>query len=330
MICETCGLDNPEGFKFCPRCGALLERRARLDQSKIKTQREAVLRTVRARGSTDEIVTPTWVWVMLVVYLAGIIVSIAIGFSVAFDVLERDSSTYSRQMLFDELKDDFWLAVVLSGMFYALATALAYLLVSRLNRHFRRDHELRAGIISLMNGAASSPDSRKVAEADLAMLSKIDEQINATERKRNPIVWALVVAAPFMVSLVQSWVLMSTESYRDYQQYALPIGVVEYLTFIPLFYLSYFLGRSTYDHHSRWTDFAVQTAATSYRLGFKKQRPSWTSPLHQRSYALYTVVTILTLGFFMFYWWYTIVKDGNHHLRDQWDFEDRLVESISA
>ena len=46
-----------------------------------------------------------------------------------------------------------------------------------------------------------------------------------------------------------------------------------------------------------------------------------------RSTAIYIVLTIITLGIFMLYWLYTVVKDPNEHFREDWRIEDSIMPS---
>ena len=328
MICGKCGLASPEGFRFCPKCGASLERPVKVDRGKIKGPKEAIFKAIQARDSTDEVVTRTWILVLIIVYLTSIIAAVAIGFSIASDILRQDPSNFSRELMFDKLKDDVWATALLSGMFYALAFVLAYMLVSRLNRHYARDRQLRSSILSFLKAAAYSPEIKQMIEFDLTEMNQIDDRINSTEKRRNPIIWALAVAAPLMISILQWVVLFKSEGYHEYQESSALFVLAQLLAYVPLFYLSFLLGKSIYNHDSHWTSFAHQANAAMTKLGFPEKKSYWDRPLQYRSYGLYAVVTVVSLGLFMFYWWYTLVEDPNNHLKAQWDFEDSLIESI--
>jgi len=328
LICENCGLGCPEEFKFCPRCGVVLEKRVKVDRGRIKAPKEAIFKAIQARDSTDEVITRTWILVLIIVYLTSIIAAVAIGFSIASDILRQDPTNFSRELMFDELKDDVWAPALLSGMFYAFAFVLAYMLVSRLNKHYARDRQLRFSILSFLKSAAYSPEIKQMVEFDLADMDQIDDQISSSEKKRNPIIWALAVAAPLMVSVLQWVVLFNSESYHEYQKSSALLLLAQLVAYLPLFYLSFVLGKSIYDHDSHWTSFAHQANAAITKLGFPEKKSYWGRPLQYRSYGLYAVVTVVSLGLFMFYWWYTLIEDPNHHLKAQWDFEDSLVESL--
>jgi cbb3-type cytochrome oxidase subunit 3 len=53
-------------------------------------------------------------------------------------------------------------------------------------------------------------------------------------------------------------------------------------------------------------------------------------PLPKRDTAAYTILTILTVGFFLPYWWYVNIQDMNAHLKSQSEYENRLVQLLQA
>ena len=55
--------------------------------------------------------------------------------------------------------------------------------------------------------------------------------------------------------------------------------------------------------------------------------PSWKA-LPSRSFVLYFILSIVTLGIFEFYWSYVLIKDFNEHFKAQWQFEDSLMSVI--
>ena len=45
----------------------------------------------------------------------------------------------------------------------------------------------------------------------------------------------------------------------------------------------------------------------------------------KRDPAAYVLVSVLTIGFFLPYWWYVNIVDMNSHMRNQWDFESQII-----
>ncbi|MEI6797346.1 MAG: DUF4234 domain-containing protein, partial [Methanomassiliicoccales archaeon] len=64
------------------------------------------------------------------------------------------------------------------------------------------------------------------------------------------------------------------------------------------------------------------------QMGVNIMMPSWKT-LPERSFVIYLVLTIVTLGLFMFYWVYVIIKDMNEHMKNQWAFEDQLLREMN-
>ncbi|MEO2241029.1 MAG: hypothetical protein ABGY09_03050 [Euryarchaeota archaeon] len=51
-------------------------------------------------------------------------------------------------------------------------------------------------------------------------------------------------------------------------------------------------------------------------------------PVPRRSTVLYLALTVLTLGAFTVYWWYTLIRDPNEHFRAHERFERRLIRAL--
>lgn len=328
MNCDNCGLVTQEDFKFCPRCGAVLEKRVVIDRSRIKASREDVFKVIQARTKSDELVTPFWIYVMIFFFLAELVAAFSIGFSIAGDII-REGSTFSRELLFEEMKGDLWVPAMFSVLFYGLAAVLAYVLVSRQNRHFLRDQELRKSLLALTQSAASSPNAGGIVEGEIERMGQIDHEMNATEKRRNPVIWAIAIAAPLIVSAVQLSFIYSGESYDKYDDTSLQFSLLSLLTYILVFDLSFFLGKTIYKHHEQMGDFSEETMIALSKLGLKEKNPRGGLSVVRKSYWLFTFVTIISVGMFMFYWWYTLIEDPNRHLKSQWMFEDSLVETLS-
>ena len=49
-------------------------------------------------------------------------------------------------------------------------------------------------------------------------------------------------------------------------------------------------------------------------------------PMHKRDPAAYVLISVLTLSFFLPYWWYVNIVDMNSHMKNQWHFENQLVK----
>ena len=328
MICSKCGLATSEGFRFCPRCGASLVIPVKIDKAKLKGPREEVLNAIRKHESTDREVPPLWIWVMFFVYLIWIVSSTVIAFSVALGVLEEDPYDPDYDVLFNEMKDQMTAPILFGVAFYGLAAALTYTIISKMNRHYDRDDELRAASRSLISAGTSTASSRLTVGGDLTAMDRTDDMMASQQRKLNPILWSSAVALPLVISILQWIVMYSSDGYSEYQDVSLPLSVVIYLSYIPVLYLSYTLTKNIFDHHYDWADFANQTSTAVCDLGLPPMNSYMGGSIPRRSFGVYLLVTIITAGFFMFYWWYSIIKDLNHHFKAHRYFEDELARSV--
>jgi hypothetical protein len=55
--------------------------------------------------------------------------------------------------------------------------------------------------------------------------------------------------------------------------------------------------------------------------------PSWKT-LPERSFFIYLILTLLTCGLFLIYWYYVLIKDLNDHFGAQWQFEDQIAAQM--
>ena len=330
MICSKCGLATLEGFRFCPKCGMRLDRPpVKIDRSKLKGPRDAYMKVIQGRESIDKAVPPLWIWVMLFIYLFWLISSIVIAFSVAIDALNENPSDPDMELLFDEMKRNMSVPIVFGFFFYFLTAALGYTIISRMNNHYDRDRNVRAASVSLISAGTSTPASKVEVGGELFAMNRTDELISSEEKKRNPIFWALLLALPLLISVLQYATMFNSDSYSHYQRISPLFSLAMFLTYLPILYISYSLSKSVFEHHRQWADFANQTTAAVNELDMGAMDGYWGGTVPSRPYVVYVIVTGITFGLFMFYWWYTIIKDLNQHFVAHRDFEDNLARSIS-
>lgn len=264
--------------------------------------KQQVVGAIRARQTTDEIVSSIWV----IVPVLFIIVSLAIGLTAVFWMFSSLGSGVVDP--FNILNTgSAWIALVIvsfaiSILFYVLIGILSYKLVKRQNEHCQREAQLRMGMISFLKAAAGSPEREATIASEIATMNTIHSQSNMSERQREPVLWALAIILGFLF---------------------IPfIGVILGL------YMFYFLMKTIYEHDSRWNTFAQQTQLAMNKLGYAIGAPPWIQAVPNRSFVVYLILSIITLGLFALYWLHTLVKDPNEHFKSQWYFEDQLVNSI--
>jgi len=109
--------------------------------------------------------------------------------------------------------------------------------------------------------------------------------------KRDPAMWAILIAV---------------------------LGIIPYASILSLILLIYI-------YHSLNKDFVKLESIENngfMLIGWKGERRY---KIVDRSTAIYIVLTIITLGIFMLYWLYTVVKDPNEHFREDWRIEDSIM-----
>lgn len=93
----------------------------------------------------------------------------------------------------------------------------------------------------------------------------------------------------------------------------------------------YWLGKDIKEHDTRWGIFSSSARIAMSKLGFPYPNTLGygTTELPERSFALYLILTLFVSPF-VYYWWYTLIKDPNDHFRSQWVFEDELLATMKV
>lgn len=189
----------------------------------------------------------------------------------------------------------FWLtliagiaASILSVVFFAI---LNYKLFNRNNQHMRREAMLRDGIIDYFRNKGSEKIS-----VNISTMESINYEARINDEEHNAALWAILPILP-----VVGWIFLLIALY--------------YLTKFPT------------DHDRRWHAFTQQVQNAGSHMGAKVILPSWKT-LPDRSYVLYLILSIITLGLFGLYWYYVLIKDMNMHFKTQWKFEDQLIQEL--
>jgi len=166
-----------------------------------------------------------------------------------------------------------------------------YLLIKRRSAHFRRDATLRSAIIEYLKARAASQNVG--ISSEVATMNVVHSESLGEEREKSAVMWTILsVIVPF-------------------------VGI----------YVLYFLTKDPPNHDHRQLSFMQQAQSAASKLGMTIVVPTWKS-LPGRSFFLYFIITIITVGLFGIYWYYVLFKDFNEHFKAQWIFEDQLVSTI--
>jgi hypothetical protein len=166
-----------------------------------------------------------------------------------------------------------------------------YLLISRRNNHFKRDKLERDSLVEYVRQLGVNTGKSNDISAELATMTTINGEATAEETEKSAVLWIILSIITFGIA-----------------------GL----------YVLYFLTRDPYNHDRRQQSFIQQTQSAMSKLGKVVVNPSWKS-LPSRSFILYFILSLVTLGLFEFYWYYVLIKDFNEHFRAQWQFEDSMA-----
>ncbi|MFP4186503.1 MAG: hypothetical protein ACLFSM_09870, partial [Thermoplasmata archaeon] len=167
-----------------------------------------------------------------------------------------------------------------------------YLMIKRRTEHFKRDHLLMNGIIEWLDEKQSETGANLTQE--MATLRSIASEANSEESEKNPILYTILALV---------------------------------IPYIGILYVLYFLMKDVYEHHQRITAFMENTQRASNKVGESIVVPSWKT-IEKRSFVIYFIISCIC-GIFMYYWMYTIIRDYNQHFKNQWRFEDQLLNGSS-
>jgi len=173
---------------------------------------------------------------------------------------------------------------------------LIYFLILRMDEHLERDGLLRNGLKEFIDALSIS---RNVdTNVERWTMNTIDMTCSVKERKRGAITWAVLM------------------------------GVFSFIPVFGIFFLLYvmhFLTERLIDHDFNQLNFNRQLNGALAKLGEPMAASGGWIHTHRRSTGLYVILTIITLGFFLPYWWYVVIKDWNIHFQNQWRFEDEIL-----
>jgi hypothetical protein len=317
MKCPTCGSDNPDNYVFCGRCGAIVQKDRLLDRGRIEQHKKQIADLVRQRRSTDEIISPWWIFVIVMVQIISAVAGIAASISSVYTGASTLSVQIGQVMLYGGS-----IAAELIGVF------LIYHLINRQNRHFAREWRLRASILNLIKSIAGSP------EAEALLFRDIGPMLNAhqpAETYRNPMLWAFIAGVPAITIAVTAIVAFAGASSIIYNLFVLVLvlvsAIIALVCGILTFYIYYFLTKDMQEHDKRWWQFSIAATNALTKFGIQPDRSVQPYALPVREPWIYVILSIF-IPFFFFFWFYVLITDPNEHFKHQRKFEKWLHESV--
>jgi hypothetical protein len=242
------------------------------------------------RQNSDKIISTNWVWVIL---LFQIIFPVSAIISIYVLAMGTDFNVSAVGFLVVAI-----LIVLLVSIALAVSHAiLIYKLVQRRDEHFRRDAILRQG----MEEYLAAMSIGKQIDLNVERWTMNTLHISTASNERSAGLWALLVGL---------------------------IAIIPMIGVIFLLYSQYFLTKDTQEHDEKQRTFN-QYFQNGLMKGGKIKLPivDWQA-LPKRDTSVYMIMTILTLGLFLPYWWYVNIQDMNAHLKNQMEFENRFMQIL--
>jgi len=203
-----------------------------------------------------------------------------------------------------ELTAEAVLLILLSFLFQLGLTIihayLAYRIVQRRDEHFQRDWVFREGAIEYLG--AESLQRQVDLNVERWSMTTTNQEAYVVERERGPVLWGILVG---LLSFMP------------------PVGQVL------LIYVLHFVTKEQRIHEDRQLGFNHQLLLGMTKTNAQNLPHNW-QPMPRRSTALYIILTVLTLTFFLPYWWYVVIADFNEHTANQRRFEDQLMASMQS
>jgi hypothetical protein len=291
---------------------------------------DEIISLVGSRRSTDRKMTRLWAIIPV-----GVL-SITLGYILqAIRIMSFPYDHWDYDWL-----DVFYAGSLIVGLplFGVLFGAMVYKMIKRINLHTRREDALRAATMAYLRTTAGSAEKEQQILTELLRMSAFDGQALAYEKKHKPAQWAAGITLLFLAYPMYFGIIIIAHaliddpwgSFRISMFFSLFSYGMMLVTLVASAYIVNFFMRTIYTHDFRWNGFTTTTMMVLHRLG-KIESNRWEHrPLKERSMIKYAIITILTGGIFLFYWFYALVDDPNKHFEQQHAFEDMLKEVVKA
>jgi hypothetical protein len=247
------------------------------------------------RMESDYEMSPAWVLVPLIP-IVGLIVFFALFFGTFFSLAttpivpgQPPPAAFAFAALFGLLVI-LYVAGLIAQILYAY---MLYKLVNRRNKHFQRQGFLYDDLTNLAKELAA----KKGADVSLALnnMERANREARYEETEKSAALWAIVT---FFIG-------------------------------ITALYVYYFLMKDFYKHERREDMFLDDLNRALMVAGVTINLPRRTLPVPDRSFVLYIILSIITLGIFAIYWLYVLLTDPNSHFRQQALTEDTILAQVT-
>jgi uncharacterized membrane protein len=187
-----------------------------------------------------------------------------------------------------------FLAPLLAIIGFIVSIILTYKLVKRRNTHFKRQLFLFEDAVTAVKTVAAKKGVD--VEASLSSCERTLREARAEETEKGAVFWAILSAFIFLAQ----W------------------------------YVYYFLMKDFYKHERREDGFWEDLSRTLDKIGVTFSVPRRIETTPNRSFILYLILTIITVGLFGIYWLYVLLKDPNEHFKYHVQIEDQLLSTLES
>ncbi len=224
--------------------------------------------------------------------------------------------------------------VVCVPVFGVLFGAMIFKSLRRTNQHMSREDSLRAAVMAFLRNASSASGKEPQVMDGLLSLSAFDGQAVVYEKRHNPVLWGVGIPALFLAYPAFLLLILIVQRLDSNFELVIVGGLVSSMLglvfIIASTYILNSLMRTTYTHDVRWRGFTASTMVVLHRLGMSDTGEWRHHPAEERPMVLFVVLTIVTMGFFLFAWFYVLVEDMNKHLAEQHRFEEMLRKEVTS
>lgn len=242
-------------------------------------------------------------FVIILAEIFGYIFSVAPGATLSYaDILRPIASTI----------------LAFSIIAFVLNIAIAYMiykLVQRRNTHFSRQTLLYEDLTSVAEELVAIKGAQMEARISLNNLDRTAREARVYEPEKSAVLWVMLTLAG---TSLPTATLIATSTGAG----LLPL--------LAVLYVYYFLMKDFYRHERREDQFIRDLLGAFAISGLNVSLPHRNPPLPERSFALYLVLSVVTVGFFWVYWVYVLLNDPNNHFRQQMMIEDTIMAQLSA
>ncbi len=256
---------------------------------------ENLRRDSRMRMESDYEMSPAWILVPLIPIIELVIFFAALFgslFTLTTAPMTPAGSTASAG-LFVALIGLFAILPIVGFVAQILWAYVLYKLVNRRNKHFQRQGFLYDDLTNLAKDLAA----KKGVDISLGLnnMERTNREARYEETEKSAALWAIVT---FFIG-------------------------------ITALYVYYFLMKDFYKHERREDIFLDDLNRSLSTAGVTINLPRRALPIPDRSFILYLILSIITLGIFSIYWLYVLLTDPNGHFRQQALTEDTILSQVT-